>query len=116
MKTVTEQTIEDYKTRYALGDRSITEGTILVKHYDYEMMIKTFFLVTARSGKTITLQVLATGYHGGFEQSGNWVSPMPYIEEGSEPFKKRINKDGEISFNNYTYTTVWSGEPLYSDR
>ena len=84
-------------------------GTILYSDWGYEQTNIDFYIIVERSGVSVTLQEIGGIRKYSSDMSGT-VTPDTTKKIG-EPFKKRINKYGNISLTSYSGAYLYDGKP-----
>lgn len=84
-------------------------GTILYSDWGYEQTNIDFYVIVERSGVGVTLQQIGGIRKYSSDMSGT-VTPDIDKKIG-EPFKKRINKYGNISLTSYSGAYLYDGTP-----
>ena len=83
---------------------------ILYSSWGYEQTNVDFYIIIARSGVCVTLQEI--GCIREYDSRGDSGTCMPNKEiKIGEPFRKRINKYGNITLNSYSYASIYDGKP-----
>lgn len=84
-------------------------GTILYSDWGYEQTNIDFYIIVERSGVSVTLQEIGGIRKYSSDMSGT-VTPDTTKKIG-EPFKKRINKYGNISLTSFFGAYLYDGKP-----
>lgn len=98
-----QQSIEEAKKYCA--------GAIVYSSWGYDQTNIDFYIIVERVNNTVTLQQIGGIRKYSSDMSGK-VSPDPTKTFG-EPFKKKINKYGDISLNSYSDCYLYDGIPKY---
>ena len=94
----------------------ITNGTILVGSWGYNMTIVDFFEVIGRSNSMLYLKMVEQKVAKSYSDGSNDVMPMPGVYSNDQVYRVKISKNDTITNPlGGGLITVWNGKPEYQN-